>query len=204
MPSKQASWFANVNPNVFLGTVIIIALFLAVVVIAPSSFELLTQQLKQWITDSFSWFYVLSVAFFLILLIYIACSAIGRIKLGPDHSQPEYSNGSWFAMLFTAGMGIGLMFFGVAEPVMHYVNPPSGEPQTIEAAQQALRVTFFHWGLHAWAIYAVVGLALAYFAYRHNLPLKTRSALYPLIGKKIYGPWGDSIDILRPLVRYLV
>lgn len=94
MPSKQASWFANVNPNVFLGTVIIIALFLAVVVIAPSSFELLTQQLKQWITDSFSWFYVLSVAFFLILLIYIACSAIGRIKLGPDHSQPEYSNGS--------------------------------------------------------------------------------------------------------------
>lgn len=75
-------------------------------------------------------------------------------------------------MLFTAGMGIGLMFFGVAEPVMHYVNPPSGEPQTIEAAQQALRVTFFHWGLHAWAIYAVVGLALAYFAYRHNLPLK--------------------------------
>ncbi|MFA3416549.1 choline BCCT transporter BetT [Acinetobacter baumannii] len=199
MPSKQASWFANVNPNVFLGTVIIIALFLAVVVIAPSSFELLTQQLKQWITDSFSWFYVLSVAFFLILLIYIACSAIGRIKLGPDHSQPEYSNGSWFAMLFTAGMGIGLMFFGVAEPVMHYVNPPSGEPQTIEAAQQALRVTFFHWGLHAWAIYAVVGLALAYFAYRHNLPLKTRSALYPLIGKKIYGPWGDSIDIFATI-----
>ncbi|MFI8144591.1 BCCT family transporter [Acinetobacter sp. ABJ_C5_2] len=199
MPSKQTSWFANVNPNVFLGTVIIIALFLAVVVIAPSSFELLTQQLKQWITDSFSWFYVLSVAFFLILLIYIACSSIGRIKLGPDHSQPEYSNGSWFAMLFTAGMGIGLMFFGVAEPVMHYVNPPSGEPQTIDAAQQALRVTFFHWGLHAWAIYAVVGLALAYFAYRHNLPLKTRSALYPLIGKKIYGPWGDSIDIFATI-----
>ncbi|PJG68496.1 BCCT family transporter [Acinetobacter seifertii] len=199
MPSKQTSWFANVNPNVFLGTVIIIALFLAVVVIAPSSFELLTQQLKQWITDSFSWFYVLSVAFFLILLIYIACSSIGRIKLGPDHSQPEYSNGSWFAMLFTAGMGIGLMFFGVAEPVMHYVNPPSGDAQTIDAAQQALRVTFFHWGLHAWAIYAVVGLALAYFAYRHNLPLKTRSALYPLIGKKIYGPWGDSIDIFATI-----
>jgi choline/glycine/proline betaine transport protein len=199
MPSKQTSWFANVNPNVFLGTVIIIALFLAVVVIAPSSFELLTQQLKQWITDSFSWFYVLSVAFFLILLIYIACSALGRIKLGPDHSQPEYSNGSWFAMLFTAGMGIGLMFFGVAEPVMHYVNPPSGEPQTIEAAQQALRVTFFHWGLHAWAIYAVVGLALAYFAYRHNLPLKTRSALYPLIGKRVYGAWGDSIDIFATI-----
>ena len=194
MPSKPSSQFANVNPNVFLSTVIIIAIFIAIVIIAPSSFEFLTQQLKQWITDSFSWFYVLSVAVFLILLIYIACSASGKIKLGPDHSQPEYSNGSWFAMLFTAGMGIGLMFFGVAEPVMHYVSPPSGDPESIASAQQALRITFFHWGLHAWAIYAVVGLALAYFAYRHNLPLKTRSALYPIIGKKIYGPWGDSID----------
>ncbi|ENV10636.1 hypothetical protein F966_00402 [Acinetobacter higginsii] len=194
MPSKPSSQFANVNPNVFLSTVIIIAIFIAIVIIAPSSFEFLTQQLKQWITDSFSWFYVLSVAVFLILLIYIACSASGKIKLGPDHSQPEYSNGSWFAMLFTAGMGIGLMFFGVAEPVMHYVSPPSGDPESVASAQQALRITFFHWGLHAWAIYAVVGLALAYFAYRHNLPLKTRSALYPIIGKKIYGPWGDSID----------
>lgn len=194
MPSKPSSQFSNVNPNVFLSTVIIIAIFIAIVIIAPSSFEFLTQQLKQWITDSFSWFYVLSVAVFLILLIYIACSASGKIKLGPDHSQPEYSNGSWFAMLFTAGMGIGLMFFGVAEPVMHYVSPPSGDPETVASAQQALRITFFHWGLHAWAIYAVVGLALAYFAYRHNLPLKTRSALYPIIGKKIYGPWGDSID----------
>ena len=194
MPSKPSSQFANVNPNVFLSTVIIIAIFIAIVIIAPSSFEFLTQQLKQWITDSFSWFYVLSVAVFLILLIYIACSASGKIKLGPDHSQPEYSNGSWFAMLFTAGMGIGLMFFGVAEPVMHYVSPPSGDPESIASAQQALRITFFHWGLHAWAIYAVVGLALAYFAYRHNLPLKTRSALYPIIGKKIDGPWGDGID----------
>lgn len=194
MPSKPSSQFANVNPNVFLSTVIVIAIFLAIVIIVPSSFELLTQQLKQWITDSFSWFYVLSVAVFLILLIYIACSASGKIKLGPDHSQPDYSNGSWFAMLFTAGMGIGLMFFGVAEPVMHYISPPSGDPESVAAAQQALRITFFHWGLHAWAIYAIVGLALAYFAYRHNLPLKTRSALYPIIGKKIYGPWGDSID----------
>lgn len=194
MSSKTPSQFANVNPNVFFSTVIIIAIFLAIVIIAPSSFEFLTQQLKQWITDSFSWFYVLSVAVFLILLIYIACSDSGKIKLGPDHSQPEYKNGSWFAMLFTAGMGIGLMFFGVAEPVMHYVSPPSGDPESVASAQQALRITFFHWGLHAWAIYALVGLALAYFAYRHNLPLKTRSALYPIIGERIHGPLGDSID----------
>lgn len=194
MPSKNTSWYSNVNPNVFLSTVIIIILFLALVILAPNAFDLLTKQLNQWITDSFSWFYVLSVAVFLILLIYIALSDMGKIKLGPDHSQPSYNNGSWFAMLFTAGMGIGLMFFGVAEPVMHYVSPPVGEGETIQAAQQAMRVTFFHWGLHAWAIYSIVGLSLAYFAYRHDLPLKIRSALYPLIGKKIYGPAGDAVD----------
>lgn len=194
MPPKYKAWFANVNPNVFLSTVFIILAFLAIVILAPNSFELLTKQLNQWITDSFSWFYVLSVALFLIVLIIIALSSMGRIKLGPDHSQPDYGYGSWFAMLFTAGMGIGLMFFGVAEPVMHYVSPPSGSPETIAAAQQAMRITFFHWGLHAWAIYALVGLSLAYFAYRHQLPLKVRSALYPLIGKRMYGPIGDSVD----------
>lgn len=194
MPSKPTSWYSNVNPNVFLSTVMIIGVFLAVVIFAPNSFDLITKQLNQWVTDSFSWFYVLSVAVFLIVLIYIAMSDMGKIKLGPDHSQPAYSNMSWFAMLFTAGMGIGLMFFGVAEPVMHYVSPPSGDAETIQAAQQSMRVTFFHWGLHAWAIYTIVGLSLAYFAYRHNLPLKIRSALYPLIGKKIYGPIGDGVD----------
>lgn len=194
MPSKKTSWFSNVNPNVFFSTVIIIAFFLAVVIISPDAFELLTKQMNQWITDSFSWFYVLSVAIFLIILIFIALSDMGKIKLGPDHSQPDYRNGSWFAMLFTAGMGIGLMFFGVAEPVMHYVSPPSGNAQTVEAAQQAVRITFFHWGLHAWAIYALVGLSLAYFSFRYNLPLKVRSGLYPIIGERIYGPLGDGVD----------
>ena len=194
MPSKNTAWYSNVNPNVFLSTVALIILFLALVVVAPNAFDLLTKQMNQWITDSFSWFYVLSVAVFLIVLLYIAFSDMGKIKLGLDHSQPTYSNGSWFAMLFTAGMGIGLMFFGVAEPVMHYVSPPTGEGETIAAAQQAMRVTFFHWGLHAWAIYSIVGLSLAYFAYRHRLPLKIRSSLYPLIGKKIHGPMGDAVD----------
>ncbi|RKG38862.1 BCCT family transporter [Acinetobacter rongchengensis] len=194
MPSKKTTWFANANPNVFLSTVGIIALFLAIVIFAPNAFELITQQMNQWITTSFSWFYVLSVAVFLIVLVVIALSDMGKIKLGPDHSQPEYSNASWFAMLFTAGMGIGLMFFGVAEPVMHYVNPPTGDPQTIQSAQQAMRITFFHWGLHAWAIYAIVGLTLAYFTFRYHLPLKVRSGLYPIIGQRIYGPIGDAVD----------
>ncbi|WP_180120013.1 choline BCCT transporter BetT [Acinetobacter sp. YH12086] len=194
MSSLKPSWYSNVNPNVFISTVVIIGIFIAIVFLAPNAFDLITKQLNQWVTNSFSWFYVLSVAIFLLVLIYIACSNMGKIKLGLDHSQPKFSNSSWFAMLFTAGMGIGLMFFGVAEPVMHYVSPPTDEPETIQSAQQAMRVTFFHWGLHAWAIYTIVGLALAYFAYRHNLPLKIRSALYPLIGKKIYGPIGDGVD----------
>ena len=199
MPSIKPSLFANIKRNVFLSTVVILVLFLALILFDPSGFEALTKHLNQWIIDSFSWFYVLSVALFLILLIFIALSDMGKIKLGPDHSLPEYSSGSWFAMLFTAGMGIGLMFFGVAEPVMHYVNPPTGEGQTLDAAQQAMRITFFHWGLHAWAIYALVGLSLAYFSFRHNLPLKVRSALYPLVGKKIYGATGDAVDTFATL-----
>lgn len=199
MPSIKTSPFANVKRNVFLSTVAIIALFLALILFDPSGFERLTKHLNQWIIDSFSWFYVLAVAFFLILLIFIAISDMGKIKLGPEHSSPEYSKGSWFAMLFTAGMGIGLMFFGVAEPVMHYVSPPTGEGETLASAQQAMRITFFHWGLHAWAIYALVGLSLAYFSFRHNLPLKVRSALYPLVGKKIYGPVGDAVDTFATL-----
>lgn len=185
---------SNINPNVFYGSVAVIGIFLAIVVIAPDAFEMITKQLNSWITTSFSWFYVLSVAIFLGVLAFLACSDAGRIKLGPDHSQPEYSNKSWFALLFTAGMGIGLMFFGVAEPIMHYVSPPVGEGQTIDDARNAMKITFFHWGFHAWGIYAVVGLSLAYFTYRHNLPLKIRSALYPMIGKRIYGRIGDSVD----------
>src|SRR5690554_2905220 len=120
---------------------------------------------------------------------------MGTIKLGPDHSEPDYSRISWFAMLFSAGMGIGLMFFGVAEPVMHFLAPPVAEPGSVDAAREAMKITFFHWGLHAWAIYAIVALILAFFAYRHGLPLTLRSALYPLIGDKIYGPIGHAVDV---------
>ena len=208
MPSKPSSQFANVNPNVFLSTVIIIAIFLAIVVIAPSSFEILTQQLKQWITDSFSWFYVLSVAVFLIMLIYIACSASGKIKLCPDHSQPEYSNGSWFAMLFTAGMGIGLMFYGVSEPLSHYsssvggtdwapLGGAAGDPEA--AAKLGMAATIFHWGLHPWGIYAIIALGLAIFSFNKGLPLTIRSIFYPLLGERVWGWPGHIIDILAIL-----
>ncbi len=151
--------------------------------------------IQGWIIETVGWFYILSVATFLIFVVFLGISRLGAIKLGPDHSEPDYTYISWFAMLFSAGMGIGLMFFGVAEPVMHYLSPPVGDPATIEAAREAMKITFFHWGVHAWAIYAVVAISLAYFAYRHNLPLTIRSAFYPLLGERIYGPIGHTIDI---------
>ncbi|MGZ0787966.1 BCCT family transporter, partial [Pseudomonas saponiphila] len=143
--------------------------------------------------------YILSVAFFLIFIIFVMVSRFGDNKLGPDHSVPDYSYKSWIAMLFSAGMGIGLMFFGVAEPVMHYLAPPDATPESLIAAKEAMKITFFHWGLHAWAIYAVVALSLAYFSYRHKLPLLPRSALYPLIGERIYGPIGHTVDTFAVL-----
>jgi choline/glycine/proline betaine transport protein len=145
------------------------------------------------------WLYILAVAIFLLFILFVMMSRFGDIKLGPDHAVPDYSYKSWIAMLFSAGMGIGLMFFGVAEPVMHYLAPPDATPETIAAAKDAMKITFFHWGLHAWAIYAVVALSLAYFSYRHKLPLLPRSSLYPLIGERIYGPIGHAVDTFAVL-----
>jgi len=147
-----------------------------------------------YITRTFGWFYMLSVAIFLVFIIGIALSSWGQIKLGPDHAEPQYSFLAWFAMLFSAGYGIALLFFGVAEPVLHFAEPPIGAPQTVDAARQAMLIAYFHWGFHIWAIYGLVGLVLAYFAFRHGLPLSLRSALYPIIGERIHGPVGHMID----------
>src|SRR5690606_27691437 len=151
--------------------------------------------MQGWIFGNASWFYMLTVAIILIATLYAALSRFGEIKLGPDHSEPDYRDPTWYSMLFAAGMGIGLMFFGVAEPVMHFMDPPTGEGGTATAASQALSITFFHWGVHAWAVYAIVALILAYFSFRHGLPLTLRSALYPMLGDKIYGPIGHAVDV---------
>jgi choline/glycine/proline betaine transport protein len=161
----------------------------------PEQSEAVFQSLQSGIVHYASWYYVLVVAIILISVLVFSLSRFGSIKLGPDHSTPDYNYLSWFAMLFAAGMGIGLMFFGVAEPVMHFLQPPHGEGGSVEAAAEAMKLTFFHWGLHAWSIYAIVALILAYFAYRHGLPLTLRSAFYPLIGERIHGPIGATIDV---------
>ncbi|NBC23752.1 MAG: BCCT family transporter [Gammaproteobacteria bacterium] len=190
---------SQIHPPVFLGSA---ALILALVIFAVSAPEFagdVFADVQNWIVDTFGWFYLLAVTAFLIFAFGLAVSSHGQIKLGPDHSEPDYSYTSWFAMLFSAGMGIGLLFFGVAEPVMHFTEPPVGNGGTVDAAREAMSITLFHWGLHAWAIYAVIGLSLAYFGFRHNLPLTIRSALYPLIGERIYGPIGDAVDIFAVL-----
>lgn len=188
-----------INPPVFFSAAIMSFALVAYAALAPDHAGTLFGATQSWISESAGWFYIMAVAGFLVFTIALGISSFGRIKLGPDHSQPDYSYLSWFAMLFSAGMGIGLMFFGVAEPIMHYVSPPVGDGGTIEAAREAMRITFFHWGIHAWAIYAVIALSLAYFAFRHNLPLTIRSALYPLIGERIYGPIGHAVDIFAVL-----
>ena len=152
-----------------------------------------------WITQTFGWFYMLAVAIFLVFVVAIGFSRWGNIKLGPDHATPQYSFPAWFAMLFSAGYGIALLFFGVAEPVLHYASPPQGAAETVDAARQAMQIAFFHWGFHIWGIYGLVGLVLAYFAFRHGLPLSMRSALYPLIGERIHGPIGHTVDVIAIL-----
>ncbi len=184
----------NINKPVFFLSSFIIFVVTLLGAIAPEVAKTVFDGIQDWLIVKTSWIYVLGVGTVLFFSIWLMMSRMGDIKLGPDHSEPDYQNLSWFAMLFSAGMGIGLLFFGVAEPLMHFSQPPVGEPLTMATAQEAMKITFFHWGLHAWAIYAVLAVILAYFAYRKDLPLLPRSAFYPLIGKKIYGVTGDIID----------
>lgn len=190
---------APVNRRVFTASALLTLAFVAFGALAPDLAGRAFGAAQAWITAELGWFYLLAVAVFLLFSALLAFGDSGRIRLGPNHSEPEFSYLAWFAMLFSAGMGIGLVFFGVAEPVTHFMLPPEGDPASLAAARAALQLSYFHWGLHAWAIYAVVGLSLAYFSFRHGLPLTVRSALYPLIGERIRGPIGDAVDVFAVL-----
>lgn len=184
---------------VFLPAVLVIVLMVIGTMSNPEAAGELFAEILTYMTNTFGWFYMLAVAIFLVFVVAVAFSSWGNIKLGPDHAEPEYSFVAWFAMLFSAGYGIALLFFGVAEPVLHYSAPPEGPALTIDAAKQAMQIAFFHWGFHIWAIYCLVGLSLAYFAFRHGLPLSMRSTLYPIIGEKIHGPMGHTVDVFAIL-----
>lgn len=184
---------------VFIPAAVIMLLLVIGTAINPEAAGALFSDVLSFTTETFGWFYMLAVALFLMFIIVLAFSSYGSIKLGPDHGEAEYKFLEWFAMLFSAGYGIALLFYGVAEPVMHFSSPPMSDPQTIAAAKEAMQIAYFHWGFHIWAIYGVVGLSLAYFAFRHGLPLSIRSTLYPLIGDKIHGPIGHIVDVFAIL-----
>jgi choline/carnitine/betaine transport len=151
-----------------------------------------------WVLENLGWMFVLSTAAFLILVVFLAFSRYGKLRLGQDDDRPEFRTSSWIAMMFSAGMGIGLMFYGVAEPISHLAAPPLGQsrPNSPEAAASAMEWTYFHWALHPWALYAIVGMALGYFCFRRGMPNLISSVFYPLLGERVNGPIGKGIDIL--------
>jgi choline/glycine/proline betaine transport protein len=191
------------NKRTGIISISILVIFIAFVLYDPEKSGNTFKSIQSWIAVNFGWFYMSSVALFILVLGYCGLSKVGDIRLGKDGERPEFSFFSWVAMLFCTGMGIGLVFFGVAEPVMHYLSPPVIEGGTDAAVRQALTITFFHWGINAWAIYAIVALMIAYAAYRKGLPIKMRSALHSLLGNKIYGPIGDFVDAFAVLATVI-
>jgi len=188
-------------PGVFFTSAGIAALFVALAVpfdeAVASSFGLLTG----WVARNLGWFYILAVSALLVFLLGLAVSRYGNIRLGADDSRPDYSNLTWFTMLFAAGIGTILMFWGVAEPISHFSNPPFDgvQPGSEQAASDAMTIALYHFGLHTWTIFALPGLAIGYFAYRHNLPMRISSLFYPILGDRVFGPWGWAVDVIAVL-----
>src|SRR3954454_2427727 len=188
----------STDPWVFYSGAGLVILFVAWGVIGTGSLASVTGSVLDWLLGSMGWVFVLTAASFVAFAAYMGFSRYGALRLGKDTDRPDFRTSSWIAMMFSAGMGIGLMFYAVAEPISHLTAPPKGTVPagSDAAAQQAMSISYFHWALHPWAIYAIVGLSLAYFTFRRGLPNLISSAFYPLLGDRIHGPIGRSIDVL--------
>lgn len=186
----------HIHPTVFWSSAGIVAFFVAFSLFYLARITEVFDAVQLAITSSMGWLFVLSVNIYLGIVVYLLLSRYGHIRLGGADARPEFTTWGWFSMLFSAGMGIGLIFWSVAEPIYHFAAPPWGEAKTAEAAELAMGITFFHWGLHAWALYALMALGLAYFSYNRALPMTIRSVFYPLFGERIHGSIGNIIDIL--------
>ncbi|MCK5921555.1 MAG: BCCT family transporter [Methylococcales bacterium] len=188
------------NPVVFLSASVLIALFVILSLVYLDEFSRSVDGLQAWIANQTGWFFVLMVNVVLGYLLFLMIGPFGSIRLGRVDERPEFSRTAWFAMLFSAGMGIGLMFYSVAEPLSHLAKSPHGvDPGSTAAYQDAMKTTFLHWGLHAWGLYALTGLALAYFAFNRDQPLSFRTIFEPLLGDRIHGFWGHAIDVLATI-----
>ncbi|MBL0848133.1 MULTISPECIES: glycine betaine uptake BCCT transporter [Mammaliicoccus] len=182
--------------NVFTISAIVVAIIVALGAIFPTQFGSITADISAWISKYFGWYYMIITIGMVFFCVFIIFSPIGKLKLGKPHDKPEFNTISWFAMLFSAGMGIGLVFYGAAEPMSHFVSPPNADPETKAAMTESMRSTFLHWGFHAWAIYGVVALALAYSQFRKGEPGLLSKTLRPILGNKVDGPIGVIIDVL--------
>lgn len=196
---RKSIFGLQVNGPVFFISSFIIIISITLTLIFQKKAEESFGAIQDFVANNGGWFFVLCVNVFLIFMVYLAFSKFGRLRIGGQKAKPEFRTLSWFAMLFSAGMGIGLLFWSIAEPVTHFLSPPMADSSSPGAATEAMNFTFLHWGFHAWGIYALVGLALSYFTYSRKLPLTIRSVFYPLIGDKIYGKIGDTIDIFAVL-----
>ncbi|GMA08322.1 choline transporter [Tetragenococcus halophilus subsp. flandriensis] len=195
-------WGIDIHPQVTIPATIILLLFIILLSLFSQEANVVFDYILDAVTNYTGWFMILATAIFIGAGIFFAFSRYGKIVIGGNDAKPEFSRWGWFAMLLSAGMGIGLVFWSVAEPISHLGEPSpmfNVDPNSPGAVQSALTSTFFHWGIHPWAIYAIVGLGLAFFSYNKGLPLTIRSLFYPLIGNKIYGWWGNIIDILSVL-----
>jgi choline/glycine/proline betaine transport protein len=197
----KSGLLAGMNPLMAAASMIMILGFVGFTIMDAEYANGIFTQMKDFIIGTLGWFYVLVVSAILLFVIWLMCSRFGSARLGKSGDTPDFSTFSWICMLFSAGLGSGLIYWGVAEPIFHIQDNPflameKVEPNTVEAAVIALRITIFHWGLHGWALYVLVGLCLAYFSYRHDLPLTLRSALYPVLKERIYGAWGHAIDLI--------
>src|ERR687896_560272 len=195
----QRSASPRIDPVVFWTAAVLSAVFVAWGILFTDNLAaVFNAVLFNFLVPNFGWVFILATFGFLVFSLYLAFGRYGRIRLGGEDEQPEFRTVSWVAMMFSAGMGIGLMFFGVAEPLSHMSSPPAGtaEPGTREAAEVAMEYSYFHWAFHPWAIYAVMGLALAYFTFRKGRPNLISEAFRPLLGDRVEGPAGKTIDIL--------
>jgi glycine betaine transporter len=186
----------NTGNSVFIISLLLTLIFIVWGVFFTDNLAKVTEKIYNGSIDYLGWVYLGSTLFFVIFSIYLLFSKYGDIRLGRKNDRPDFNTASWLAMLFGAGMGIGIVYWSVAEPVTHYTTPPYGAGDTVAAANTAMQYTFFHWGLHPWGIYTIIGLALAFFQYNKRLPAAISSAFYPVLGDRIYGPIGKTIDIL--------
>ncbi|WP_298852842.1 BCCT family transporter [uncultured Ruegeria sp.] len=197
----QSGWFSGMNAFMAIASMLMIIAFVAYTIFDVEKSSAVFAAGKNFIIGTMDWFYVLVVNAALIFSVWLMFSRFGDVKLGKEDDDPDFSTFSWIAMLFSAGLGSGLIYWGVAEPMYHIQGNPFAdvlglEAGSTEAAVKAVTITIFHWGFHGWGLYVLAGMSLAYFAYRHDLPLTPRAALYPILKDKIYGPWGHLVDLI--------